>query len=309
MDNLTHTLIGATMAKAGLEKKFGKGTLLTLILASNLPDLDALWAFWKGGGDAFLMRRMFTHSLLGLPILSFLLAFIISRFNKNIKLAPLFLLSLIGMGGHIFFDLVNSYGVVLLYPFSRHRFELSWIFIIDLTLWAIMLIPFLVRWAFGKKVKLERLCQVSASLTVFYVGICALGHYHGEKILREESRIENLSPSFSYVFPEALGCNRFRGILRTGETYHVYLLHVFQDRADPVTEIKTDENSPLVAKVRETPMAKELEWFAKAPVWKVNNEGAEVWDLRFMSAVLKSRRPHFAFQFDKDGKFIGRGNF
>jgi membrane-bound metal-dependent hydrolase YbcI (DUF457 family) len=301
MDNLTHTLVGATLAKAGLEKKFGKGTLLTLIIASNLPDIDAFWAMVRGGADAFLTRRMVTHSVPGIMVLSLLLAFVISRFNKNIKFSHLVFLALMGMVGHLFFDLVNSYGVVMLYPFSMKRFELSWIFIIDLVLWAIMLTPFIFKLILREKADLLKLCRVSGVSVIIYVGFCALGHYQGERLLNRIEREENISPQFSYVFPEALGCHRFRGVLRKNDTYTGYLLNVFQGQYKKMAEIKTDELSPVVAKARENPFAKKLEWFAKAPVWEVTASGSQVYDLRFMSFVLKSRRPHFVFQFDPEG--------
>ena len=62
MDNLTHTLLGVGMANAGLSRRFGRGALVTLFLSSNLPDIDGIWAMWRGGGDAFLSRRALTHS-------------------------------------------------------------------------------------------------------------------------------------------------------------------------------------------------------------------------------------------------------
>src|SRR3954469_25133528 len=47
MDNLTHTLFGATLARTPLGRA-GRGTLAALLVASNAPDVDIVAAI--GGG-------------------------------------------------------------------------------------------------------------------------------------------------------------------------------------------------------------------------------------------------------------------
>jgi len=133
MDNLTHTLLGVGLANAGLKNRFGKGTLLFMAVASNLPDLDVFWAKFMGG-PSFLHRRMLTHSVLGIPLLALAAAFLFHLKYKHISVRHFFGMGLLAIGVHVFYDLANSYGVVLLYPFSKMRFELAWVFIIDLVL-------------------------------------------------------------------------------------------------------------------------------------------------------------------------------
>lgn len=43
MDNVTHTMLGVALARAELAQRLGKGTTLVMVVASNLPDVDALW--------------------------------------------------------------------------------------------------------------------------------------------------------------------------------------------------------------------------------------------------------------------------
>ena len=40
MDNLTHSLVGLMLARAGLEKTTPRGTAM-MVLAANAPDADA----------------------------------------------------------------------------------------------------------------------------------------------------------------------------------------------------------------------------------------------------------------------------
>src|SRR5262245_31612429 len=61
MDNLTHTLYGLALANTGLRRTAPHATL-TLIIASNLPDVDSLSLFW-GQIHYLKYHRGVTHSL------------------------------------------------------------------------------------------------------------------------------------------------------------------------------------------------------------------------------------------------------
>lgn len=300
MDNLTHTLIGVGAAQAGLSRRFGRGTLLTLILASNLPDLDVLWSF-LAGGDAFLSRRMFTHSLFGAPLLSAALAGLLRPVYRDKPWKTLFGLALIGAGLHVFFDLVNSYGVALFYPFSRRRVELAWIFIIDLVIWAIVLTPALLRLVPRLRPWSEALGRGSLLALALYVALCGASRARAARILEKTAAEQGVRPSFSYVFPEALGCHRFRGVLREGDEYGLHLIHAWSGRAELKRTFHTEAERPEVRAARALPLARKLEWFFKAPVWRTGSEEgrrwAEVFDLRFTSVVLDWRKSPFAFRF------------
>ncbi len=58
MDNLTHSLIGAVLGQAGRKRKTGLA-MPTLIIAANLPDIDAPCAIY--GIEFLSMRRGITH--------------------------------------------------------------------------------------------------------------------------------------------------------------------------------------------------------------------------------------------------------
>lgn len=47
MDNLTHSLVGALAGQIGLKRKTGLA-LPTLIIAANLPDIDAVATLLSG---------------------------------------------------------------------------------------------------------------------------------------------------------------------------------------------------------------------------------------------------------------------
>src|SRR3546814_6771818 len=70
MDNLTHSLAGAMLGQMGLKRRTGLA-MPTLILAANLPDIDAGCALY--GIESLAMRRGLTHGPIALLVLPLLL--------------------------------------------------------------------------------------------------------------------------------------------------------------------------------------------------------------------------------------------
>src|SRR3546814_20080748 len=70
MDNLTHSLVGALLGQMGLKRRTGLA-MPTLILAANLPDIDAGCALY--GIESLAMRRGLTHGPIALLVLPLLL--------------------------------------------------------------------------------------------------------------------------------------------------------------------------------------------------------------------------------------------
>lgn len=145
MDNLTHSLVGAVLGQAGLKRLSGLG-LPTLILAANIPDIDAGCTIY--GIESLAMRRGLTHGPIAMLVLPLLLTGIMVSWDRwqtkrgtrpasrpEVRPVPLFLLALIGTLSHPAFDWLNNYGIRLLEPFSQQWFYGDAIFIIDLWMW------------------------------------------------------------------------------------------------------------------------------------------------------------------------------
>jgi len=291
VDNLAHTLIGIGVARSGLSRKFGPGTTLTLALSSNLPDVDALYAFWDGW-NRFMLRRTHTHALVSLPLLAAGLAFVLGHRYRQQSWRTLFGLSALGIGLHILFDLVNSFGVVVLWPFDRNRYELASVFIIDLAIWGIALAP-LVAGSFLRDPAIrERAYRLSCAGLAVYVGACVLAHARSESIVREYLALRGIRAERLELFPEPLGPDRFRAAALHGSDWEIVLCRVLSGRCEPLGERRTDRSAPRVREVRESPRGRALEWFMAAPVWTLESDGSvSVQDLRFESAVLPRGNP------------------
>ena len=133
MDNLTHSLVGLMLARAGLEKTTPHGTAM-MVLAANAPDIDAV--FWFSGTMPYLeWHRTYPHAIAFAPLVA-LLPMLLARVRFS---WPSFLAALIGVFSHLLLDWTNSYGIPLALPFSWHRFRLDLANIFDLWIWAILL--------------------------------------------------------------------------------------------------------------------------------------------------------------------------
>jgi len=290
LDNLAHTLIGIGVARSGLSRRFGRGTTATLAVASNLPDLDALWAFWDPW-DRFMLRRTHTHALITLPLLAALLAVVLQRRYREQPWGVLFGLSALGIALHLLFDLVNSFGVVLLWPFSPARFELACVFIIDLAIWGFMLAP-IVASRFLKSDDRRLLAyRVAVVVLGIYVGLCQAAHFRAESQVRSELARQQLQPRELRVFPEPFGPRRFRVAARIGDAWNVYLCSLPSGTPELRESLPTHAEAPRVAGIRATPRGQALERFMAAPVWTLHPDGrVDVYDLRFTSLVVPRNR-------------------
>lgn len=143
MDPVAHTLVGATLAEAGL-KKLSRYATATLIIAVNLPDIDAVAQLW-GADTALYVRRGWSHGILAMLVLPLFLAGAIWAWHgwrgSRVSQAPPFnlgailLLAYIGTWSHPLLDWLNTYGVRLLMPFSNHWFYGDTLFIVDPWFW------------------------------------------------------------------------------------------------------------------------------------------------------------------------------
>jgi len=158
LEPVTHFLTGACLSRAGLNRKTGLATL-TLVLASEIPDLDIVTAL--GGSVSYLKHhRGITHTLLGAPFVAagtLALVYGIYRFLRSrghqFKLPPnwrlLYLYALLAALLHIFLDFTNSYGVRPFGPFSWKWYSWDIIFILDPILLAVLVLGLIIPPLFG----------------------------------------------------------------------------------------------------------------------------------------------------------------
>jgi membrane-bound metal-dependent hydrolase YbcI (DUF457 family) len=296
LDNIAHTLIGIGVAKSGLSRRYGPGTTLAVAVASNLPDVDALWAIWDPW-NRFMIRRTHTHALLALPLLAALLAALLRWRHPERPWRVLLGLSALGIALHLLFDLVNSFGVVLLWPFTLRRFELASVFIIDIFIWGLTIAPILASRFLKSDLHKELAFRISLGALGLYVLLCLAAHARAGTEIQGELARQHLRPQVVRIFPEPLGPQRFRAAVRVGGAWNIYLCSLLRGTNELRAVIPTDDSAPRVAELRASPRGRDLERFMSAPVWTLRPDGTvEVRDLRFSSLVL-TRAPAFQVEF------------
>lgn len=150
MDNLTHSLVGYTLARAGVGRRI-PGAAATLVLASNVPDIDIAAAF-TGGSVAYLAaHRGATHGLATSLALGALVAAVVMGglwWKARRRGEPLarpwrvaagtWILAVVGVVLHIAMDVPTSYGTRALAPFVDTWYALDWLPIVDVYLWIVL---------------------------------------------------------------------------------------------------------------------------------------------------------------------------
>ncbi len=298
MENLTHSLTGVFLARAGLERFTPQATWI-LLLAANAPDIDIVSAF--GGSLNYLhYHRHLTHSLVALPVLPFLCVLLVRLVSrKPVRWLGAYCIALIGVCSHLLLDLTNIYGVRLLLPFSATWFHLDTTGVIDFWILAVLGTA-LAAPLFSRLVNSEIGVSGPArgggrrGFAIFALSFLLL--YDGARYLVHARVIETLdariyagaAPLRVGAFPSA-NIFRWHGLAETSDGFSlqdVDVLGEFDPNAGHV--FYKPEPSPMLEAARLDPVFQQYLRFAQYPYWQVTPadqpEGAtrvEVMDLRF----------------------------
>ena len=146
MDNLTHALAGALVARATAPRNPGPETLplgrrmVVGAIAANLPDLDILASYLSPLSYLYHHRGV-SHSLLLLPMWAVLTAAVCALVWRGKPGWRAYLaVATWAIASHIVLDVITSFGTMVFAPFSDARVALSATFIIDLWVTGIILV-------------------------------------------------------------------------------------------------------------------------------------------------------------------------
>ena len=294
MDPVTHTLCGVALGNGLFRKRAGAAAVPIMALASNLPDIDAA-VHLTLDPRAVLLRRTFGHSLFLVPLWSLALAWVLRRRYRHLGLRALFGMVLTGAAVHLVFDLINSFGVVLLWPLSPARPELAWVFIIDFVLTGLLLLPLLLALVRPLRPHLAAMSRGALAAVALYLAFCGYCRAEATRLLERQGPADS-----SYVFPEPLGPQRWRGVARQGARDDLYLVRPLSGAVEARGSVTSDLGDPRVVAARATDFGRRLDAFFKSPVWQIErgkggDERVVAWDLRFKSLVV-DRAPAFKFE-------------
>lgn len=266
MDPVTHIVSGAL---AGRLARDGMGTRAAYglcVLAAWLPDIDN---FVGLGPEAYLRHhRGITHSLLGIVVQAVLLAAAFRLFGRAFTPLKTFALALALLAGHLWLDVITSFGTQLLAPFSDARLAWGGVFIIDpvMTLGALALLVLSLRRS-ARGAAGRRLAAAGLALLVAYPLAC-----HGVRAVVTAATARALAPhgwdrSFD-ISPDALSPFFWKLTVRDGERLLVGHVTALTAPGDPLElESHTAADPLLLERLgQRSSMFATWAWFARFPV-------------------------------------------
>jgi inner membrane protein len=226
MDPLTHIVASIAAGRTGLNKVTRLATPM-LMVSGVAADLDWFMVFF--GPRAFLTgHRTITHSLIGAAAIAIVTALIFTVAGRNHASSPItfpraMAICSIGAFLHILFDLTNSYGVKLIWPFNDKWYAGDSVREFDAIILGVLacgiLLPMLFRLV-GEEIGAQRRTKgvFSAAFAMFLVFAYVGARYilHERAITLMNSRLYNgAAPLAVGAFPDSPSPFHWAGIIIT----------------------------------------------------------------------------------------------
>ncbi|MGH7597659.1 MAG: metal-dependent hydrolase [bacterium] len=291
MDNLTHSLTGALAAKiietakpAAVDEAKQKRQVFWLLVASaNLPDIDVALGFLGDPIFSISHHRGITHSLLFAPVLALFPAALFCFWGKLKNFKMLWRLAWFGILMHIFFDVITPFGTQLFAPFSKTKYALDWMFIIDPFFTGILALTLLLGKLF--KSRRQQIILGGSIFVVLYLSVEMLNHHRAYKRMEEAMRREGIAATKISALPQPLSIFRWMGMAQTERGVVQTFFSLFVDKGN--LQLTKYENAidKFVARVLQTEEAKWYKTFARHPWIRSEQQGdrhvVELHDLKF----------------------------
>jgi inner membrane protein len=297
MDNLTHSLAGALIGQMGLKRKSGLG-MAALIIGANIPDIDATCTIY--GIESLAMRRGLTHGPVAMVVLPLLLTGLLLLYNRwrpnpdRLPVRPgwLYLLALIGTLSHPAMDWLNSYGVRFLEPFSSRWFYGDSIFIIDVWMWAAMIIGLVWsrRWEKAGRSNWRRPAGVTFDLVWTYIflnGVITGIARHGAA---EQLAARGISTATVVTNPMPLQFWRREILWRDAQSFGSGSYVLGHGAQLDAGSAPIGMDNPAIARARETdPAVRAFLFWSRMPVARQEGDKLLLSDQRFGNPMVSGR--------------------
>jgi inner membrane protein len=283
------------LARAGLNRFVPRATLL-LALAANAPDVDI--TSWFGGPLTYLRyHRGWTHTWTLFPAIALIPAIVVFLLQRGrASLVRLWLVALVGVASHLLFDWTNIYGIRMLMPFSLNWVRLDTVNVIDLWIWALLLLGLAAPFLSGL-VSSEIGAKASPGRGWAWFVLILLGGYEFGRFLAHERAVATLDsrlyqgagPGRVAAFPGGASPFRWRGLVETESSFLLFDLDLLSsfDPAQARTFYKP-ELSPAMQAASRTEAFRVFLNFSPYTLWRSepapgpqDNTLVEAFDLRF----------------------------
>jgi inner membrane protein len=302
MDNLTHSLVGVLMSRAGFNRVVPHATAL-LLLAANAPDCDVISylygrSFGPGGSECYLhYHRGITHSIVATPVIALLPVLIVRLvfWRRPMQWLRTWLVATAGVASHWLLDLTNPYGIRLMLPWSNAWPALDIFSVIDVWIWAALLLsvlwPMLARLVsseIGARSGIGKGWAIfGLAFLVVYGGV--RWFLHQRAVAVQEARLyDGRSPRRVLALPTPVNPLVWRGIVETDDSWVTQTFNINDYDPTRGRVWHKPSNTGAIEAARRTSPFETLGQFSRALLWRLTPseeiEGGtkvEAIDLRF----------------------------
>ena len=253
-----------------------------LLLAANAPDIDILTA--AGGPLNYLhFHRHLTHSLAAMPLMAIVPVLLVRwAGRKPVRWLGAWLAALVAVATHLLLDYTNMYGIRLLLPFSGEWLRLDLTSVIDLWIWAALLLsvagPFVSRLV-GSEIGSSAARSAHHgrgfawfALLFLLLYNCGRGVLHARAVAVLDSRLyEQTAPLRVAALPDAVNPLLWRGIVETRDFYAVEDFNLAGE-FDPTRAAvfrKPEPDAAMEAAARTEAFTRFAD-FSQFPLWRVS---------------------------------------
>ena len=289
MDNITHTLVGAALAEAGLKKRTALGAV-TLMIGANFPDIDVVSVPFE---LSLTIRRGATHGVLALVTLPFVLAGIMWLWDSRVHLRrdptlppadfrQLTYLAAIAIATHPVLDFMNTYGMRWLMPFVNRWFYADVLFIIDP--WVLLALAVGVMWS--RRSGNARQARITLGAVSAYIVMMFAITSAGR------ARVESArSPTRFMVEPTPLVPWQRAVLVEEPAAYRFGRWSLFGELTLDGGTLAKGDSDPAVILAKQTPAARRFLKWSRFPFYRVVREGGatvvRIADARYIGEVAK----------------------
>lgn len=284
MDPLTQGLLGASFGQALYGRALGRRALVWGAVVGMSPDLDVVMNA-TGPMAEWIWHRGPTHSLWFGPVVGPLVGWLLWRW-KGERRRDWIGLAVVSLFTHPLLDVFTTYGTQLLAPFSRQRFALDAVAIIDPAYSLVLAAGLLIGAGRGPSTTAAKVAAWTAlALTTAYLVLGLEVNRRAERVAAAQLRDEGVTGASVAAYPTLLQLPLRRVVARAGAEVRVGWLSLLAPR--PIEwERFSESEGPFVDAARGTPEGRVLEWFAMgqtAARLEKTEDGAvvEIDDLRY----------------------------
>lgn len=325
MDNITHSLVGLMLSRAGgfhPKTRGERGATVAIVLAANAPDMDT-FNFLNDSLSYLQVHRGYTHALAFAPLVALVPLLLVKAFART-RFSWMTLATYAGcltaVFSHLLLDWTNVYGVRLMMPFSAKWYRLDITDIIDPVILGILVLAVAAPALSGLLTSEIRGRKSSGPRAgwAWFALLAVLLYDTGRWVAHD--RAVSIVDAFTYhgapaervsVFPVRFTVMRWRAIVE-GDGF-IYEVPVDLTRDFDSTGGHTEYpaiSSPAIDAARTTRTFQVFESFDQLPFWTLlpvdDMVRVELLDLRFGSV----QRPGFeAVAFVEPGGRIARAFF